>query len=425
MTLINTLKRWQSGTDWYRLQSFSRFITKRFIDDRLFATAGALAYTTMFALVPFSAVFLAVMSAFHVYDQWTDTLINFVFNNFVPSSARQVEEYVIGFSASAKSLTVAGITALLVSVLLTMWSIERTFNRIWRVPTIRPKFTRFLLYWALLTLGSILTVAAISASSSLFAYAELSGLQTQGVSSVLLRWSPFLIELFAMTAAYWLIPHRHVPFRFAATGGILAALFFEGLKFGFTSYIRNTSFEQLYGALALIPIFMVWIYSSWVVILFGASVAASLSAFRYQPRIYRLPTGQEFYAYLRLLGRLDACRGTGHGLHLQQMQEIEPMMTDDLLQQLLSGLSSLHIVMRGENGGWILTRDLDTVSLNELYERLHLRIPTRQVTLPGSDDVYGKAALDALSHLREPLGEPLGRSIGSFIKSSRETKREQ
>lgn len=425
MTFIDTLKRWQSGTDWYRLQSFSRFITKRFIDDRLFATAGALAYTTMFALVPFSAVFLAVMSAFHVYDQWTDTLINFVFNNFVPSSARQVEEYVIGFSASAKSLTVAGITALLVSVLLTMWSIERTFNRIWRVPTIRPKFTRFLLYWALLTLGSILTVAAISASSSLFAYAELSGLQTQGVSSVLLRWSPFLIELFAMTAAYWLIPHRHVPFRFAATGGILAALFFEGLKFGFTSYIRNTSFEQLYGALALIPIFMVWIYSSWVVILFGASVAASLSAFRYQPRIYRLPTGQEFYAYLRLLGRLDACRGTGHGLHLQQMQEIEPMMTDDLLQQLLSGLSSLHIVMRGENGGWILTRDLDTVSLNELYERLHLRIPTRQVTLPGSDDVYGKAALDALSHLREPLGEPLGRSIGSFIKSSRETKREQ
>jgi len=425
MTFIDTVKHRLSRTDWYRLQSFSRFITKRFIDDRLFASAGALAYTTMFALVPFSAVFLAVMSAFPVFDEWTGALINFVFNNFVPSSARQIEQYVMGFSASAKSLTVAGITALLASVLLTMWSIERTFNRIWRVPTIRPKFTRFLLYWALLTLGSILTVAAISASSSLFAYAELSGLQTQGLSNVLLRWSPFLIELFAMTAAYWLIPHRQVPFRFAAAGGLLAALLFEGLKFGFTSYIRNTSFEQLYGALALIPIFMVWLYSSWVVILFGASVAASLSAFRYQPRIHRLPTGQEFYAYLRLLGRLDACRGTGHGLHLQQMQEIEPMMTDDLLQQLLSGLSSLHIVMRSENGSWVLTRDLNAVSLNELYERLHLRIPTRQVNLPGSDDVYGKAAIDALSHLREPLDEPLGRSVGSFIKPIKEVQREK
>ncbi len=425
MTFIDTVKHRLSRTDWYRLQSFSRFITKRFIDDRLFASAGALAYTTMFALVPFSAVFLAVMSAFPVFDEWTGALINFVFNNFVPSSARQIEQYVMGFSASAKSLTVAGITALLASVLLTMWSIERTFNRIWRVPTIRPKFTRFLLYWALLTLGSILTVAAISASSSLFAYAELSGLQTQGLSNILLRWSPFLIELFAMTAAYWLIPHRQVPFRFAAAGGLLAALLFEGLKFGFTSYIRNTSFEQLYGALALIPIFMVWLYSSWVVILFGASVAASLSAFRYQPRIHRLPTGQEFYAYLRLLGRLDACRGTGHGLHLQQMQEIEPMMTDDLLQQLLSGLSSLHIVMRSENGSWVLTRDLNAVSLNELYERLHLRIPTRQVNLPGSDDVYGKAAIDALSHLREPLDEPLGRSVGSFIKPIKEVQREK
>jgi len=339
----------------------------------------------------------------------------------VPSSARQVEEYVIGFSVSAKSLTAAGVIALLVSVLLTVWSIERTFNRIWRVPTIRPKFTRFLLYWALLTLGSILTVAAISASSSLFAYAELSGLQTQGVSNVLLRWSPFLIELSAMTLAYWLIPHRYVPIRFALAAGLLAALLFEGLKFGFTSYIRNTSFEQLYGALALIPIFMVWLYSSWVVILCGASLGASLSAFRYQPRLHRLPPGQEFYDYLRLLGRLDACRGTGHGLHMQQMQEIEPMMTDDLLQQLLSGLSNLHIVMRSENGGWVLTRDLNAVSLNELYERLHLRIPSRQVNLPGHDDVYGKAAIDALSHLREPLEEPLGRSVGSFIKAMKET----
>ncbi len=425
MTFINTVKRWSSRTDWYRFQSFARFITKRFIDDRLFASAGALAYTTMFAMVPFSAVFLAVMSAFPVFDEWTNTLINFVFNNFVPSSARQIEQYLMGFSASAKTLTVAGITALLISVLLTMWSIEQTFNRIWRVPTIRPKFTRFLLYWALLTLGSILTVAAISASSSLFAFAELSGLQTEGLSNVLLRWSPFLIELVTMTSAYWLIPHRPVPFRFAAVSGLLAALLFEGLKFGFTSYIRNTSFEQLYGALALFPIFMFWLYSSWVVILFGASVAASLSAFRYQPRIYRLPVGQEFYAYLRLLGRLNACRGTGQSLHLQQMQEIEPMMTDDLLQRLVSGLSSLHIVMCSENGGWILTRDLNAVSLKELYERLNLRIPTKQVDLPGSDDVYGKAAIDALSHLREPLNEPLGRSVGSFIKSSKEAPREK
>lgn len=424
MTFISTVKRWLSRTDWYRLQSFSRFITKRFIDDRLFASAGALSYTTMFALVPFSTVFLAVMSAFPVFDQWTAKLIDFIFSNFVPSSARLIEDYLMDFSASAQKLTVLGITALLLSVLLTMWSIERTFNRIWRVPTIRPKFSRFLLYWTLLTLGSILTVAALSASSSVFAYAELSGLQTQTVSNVLLRWLPFLIQFFALTLAYWLIPHRHVPIRFALAAGLLAALLFEGLKFGFTSYVRNTSFEQLYGAMALIPIFMVWLYFSWVVILFGASVAASLSAFRYQPRVHRLPQGQEFYAYLRLLGRLDACRGTGHGLHLQQMQDIEPMMTDDLLQQLLSGLSSLHIVMRGENGGWILTRDLNAVSLQELYERLHLRIPSKETVLPGSNDAYGKAAMNALSHLREPLNEPLCRSVGSFIEMIKEKKQD-
>lgn len=420
MTFIDTVKRWLGRTDWYRLQSFSRFITKRFIDDELFDAAGALAYTTMFAIVPLSAVFLAVMSAFPVFDQWTATLVNFVFTNFVPSSARQVEQYLMGFSESTQTLTVAGITALLFSVLITMWSIEQSFNRIWRVPTIRPKFTRFLLYWTLLTLGSILTVASMSASASLLAYAELSGMRTQGFSNILLRWSPFLIEFFAMTGAYWLIPHRRVPIRFALAAGFLAALLFELLKFAFTSYVRNTSFEQVYGAVALIPIFMLWLYLSWVVILFGASVAASMSAFRYQPKIHRLPVGQEFYAYLRLLGRLNACRGTGHGLHLLQMQKIEPMMTDDLLQQLLCGLSSLHIVLRAENGAWILTRDLDAVTLKELYERLNLRIPTRDINLPGGDDAFGKAAMDALDHLREPLSEPLARSIGSFMKAKKE-----
>ena len=81
--------------------------------------------------------------------------------------------------------------------------------------------------------------------------------------------------------------------------------------------------------------------------------------------------------------------------------------------------------MRGENGGRILTRDLDAVSLNELYERLHLRIPMKQVSLPGSDDIYGRAAMDALTHLREPLDNPLSRSVGSFIKASKETQREK
>ena len=93
MTFISTVKRWISRTDWYRMQSFSRFISKRFIDDQLFASAGALAYTTMFAIVPLSAVFLAVMSAFPVFDEWTAILVNFVFTNFVPSSARHFEDY--------------------------------------------------------------------------------------------------------------------------------------------------------------------------------------------------------------------------------------------------------------------------------------------------------------------------------------------
>ena len=154
-SVIASLRRWIARVDRERITSFSRFLLNRFVDDRCFESAGALAYTTMFALVPFSAVVFAVLSAFPVVEVWSQKLTEFIFANFVPVSARAVEQYLREFSQSARDLTGTGIVALLLSILLTMWSVEQAFNRIWRVPSARPTLTRFLMYWTLLTLGSL------------------------------------------------------------------------------------------------------------------------------------------------------------------------------------------------------------------------------------------------------------------------------
>ena len=418
MDLYSQFRAWIVRIDRERIQSFAHFLWTRFLDDRCFETAGALAYTTLFALVPFSVVVFGILSAFPVFDSWSDQLTGFIFSNFVPSSARVVEDYLREFAASASKLTATGIVALLVSLLLTMWSIESTFNRVWRVPTPRPRLMRFLVYWTLLTLGSLLAVASLAVTSYLFSLPGLSGVEQLDWSQRLLGYLPNLVELAVFSLAYWLIPHRSVPFRFALAGGLFATVLFELAKRGFAAYLLGVpTYDQLYGALAVAPIFMIWIYLSWVVVLLGASFSASLSSFRYQPRALQLPPGMEMYGYLRLLGRMEQARRDGLGLHMLELQAIEPMLTDDLLQRMLSGLSGLHIVQRAEDGGWLLSRDLGTVTLGELHEGLGLRIPGPAAGLPGFDDPLGRRATRALEHLRQPLQAPMARSVGSFLTS--------
>ena len=414
-SLTASFHRWVSRIDRERITLFSRFLWKRFVDDRCFESAGALAYTTMFALVPLSAVVFGVLSAFPVFDSWSAKLTEFIFANFVPVSARAVEQYLREFADSARSLTLSGVIALLLSILLTMWSIEQAFNRIWRVPTARPKFTRFLMYWTLLTLGSLLMVAAVAATSALFSIPSLAGVEAKNVTDHLLRYLPVALELIAFTAAYWFIPHRTIQLRFALIGGLLATALFEWLKWALAIYLRSASFEQLYGALAVIPIFLLWVYTSWLVVLFGASLAASLASFRYQPSALRLSPGAEIYGVMRLLGRFEEARRDGLGLHLTQIKQREPSLTDELLQKLISGLCEMNIIQRAETGAWLLSRNLEAVSLRELYEGMALRIPTTDVNLPSRQDAIGRASTAALEHLRLPLKEPLEHSVASFL----------
>ncbi len=421
MAIAATLRQWIARIDREHIQSFSHFLWTRFLDDRCFETAGALAYTTLFALVPLSMVVFSVLSAFPVFDVWTEQLTNFVFANFVPSSARAVQAVLSKYAATADQLTLTGVGALLVS-LLTMWSIESTFNRVWRVPTPRPRLIRFLVYWTLLTLGTLLAVASLAITSYLFSLPALSGVNEAGWSARALSYLPNLVEFVVFSTAYWLIPHRSVPLRFALAGGLFATVLFELAKRAFAAYLLGVpTYEQLYGALAVAPIFMVWLYLSWVVVLLGASMASSLSSFRYQPRALQLPPGMEMYGYLRLLGRLDESRRRGQGLHLLDMQKCDPMFTDDLLQRMLSGLSSLGIVQRAEDGTWLLSRDLDTVTLGDLHEGLGLRIPDPSVPVPGVDDAIGRCATRALENLRSPLQAPLARSVGSYFIPSQDS----
>ena len=170
MEPLDSFNRWGDRLrDRARATAFARFLGRRFIEDDLFQAAGALSFTTVFALVPLSMVVFGVLSAFPVFALWSERLSDYIFSNFVPSAARSVEDYLLQFSTNAGQLTTAGTVALVVSVLITLNGVELAFNRIWRVKSHRPKFGRFLVYWTVLTLGALVASASIAVMTSVFA----------------------------------------------------------------------------------------------------------------------------------------------------------------------------------------------------------------------------------------------------------------
>jgi membrane protein len=417
MQPFDTLHRWARRVDRERTGAFLRFLLRRFLDDNCFLTAGALSYTTLLALVPLTAAILGVIAMFPVYQRWGDALTIFLFTNFVPKAAANVADYIRSFAGSARGMTGFGAAGVLASSLLTMASIEDAFNRIWRVATPRRPMARFLMYWTALTLGPLLAVLSLAISSYLFSLPMVAAAEQSELSKLGLASAPVLLELIAFTAAYSVIPNRSVPLRFALAGGVLATLLFELAKYAIAYYLTRASYQQIYGALAVIPIFLLWIWVSWLVVLLGATFAASLSAFRYQPAALRLPRGFELYALLRMLGRFAEARGQARGLHTAELHELEPILTDDLMQRMLGALCEIHVLRRAESGEWMLARDLDEVGIQELYEAAGLRIPVGDALLPCRDDALGIRVQAALDALRLPLRERMQRSVGSIYAS--------
>lgn len=400
-----------------RLQAFASFLARRFVEDRCFETASGLAYATVFAMVPFAAAAFGVISTFPVFEAWSERLTGFLFSNFVPAAARTVEVWVRESAASASKMTLAGVIGLLVVALLLMKGIEDTFNRIWRVPSGRGPVARFLMYWAALTVGPLLVVVSLALSSYLFSLPMLAdGARAAGT---LLRLTPFLLALFGFSCAYLIVPNRRVRLRDALAGGLLAALLFEASKSGLSLYLRQVpTYEQIYGALAVIPIFLLWVYLVWIAVLLGASLAASLSAFRYLPSERRLPEGLELLGLLRLLGRFAQAQIYGRALEVDELRRLESSLSDDTLMRMLERLTELRVVQRAEAGGWLLVRDLDHLSLGELYRGARLRVPLEAPPAELLEDPIGQRIGARLQSLADDVAAALDTPLSHWLRDT-------
>jgi membrane protein len=410
MLLDRLLRFLRPRYDRERIVAFLEFTWQRFVEDRCLQTAGALSFTTVFALVPLTAAVLGVLAAFPGFAGWREQLTRWVFQNFVPAAGDTVQGYLTQFADNASRATAVGVLVLLFSAVSLMMSIEDAFNRIWRVHVARRAGARFIVYWTALTLGPLLLVAALAISSYAFALPFIDAAEAQfSIKARVLSALPFLLVWSALVAAYAVIPNRSVRLRHAWLGALIAAVLFELAKRGFALYATTyASYQQVYGALAMVPIFIFWIYLSWAIVLFGASLTASLTAFDYRPASQRLPRGYELVGLLRVLGHFVRAHREGRGLHSVDLCAAEPFLTDDLLQRYLGDLHRVDLIRRGETGEWVVVRDLATVRLVELVEAGGYRLPLGAIGVSAGLAPEAAASLDNLGeHVREALALPL------------------
>ncbi|HKQ30564.1 MAG TPA: virulence factor BrkB family protein [Burkholderiales bacterium] len=260
------------------LGRFAMVAIRRFGRDRCSRVAGALAFTTVLAVVPLTAVGFAVLSIFPVFEKWMITVQQFIYGNFVPAASDVVSRYLQQFAANAGRLTVLGSLFLLVTAVMLIDTIEQAFNDIWHVRRKRKLLRRMTAYWAVITLGPILMGLSLSITSyvaSLPLFSQQPVLS--GARQAVLRIAPIVFEWAAFVLLYTIVPNCTVRIRHAIAGAVVATVLFEIAKLLFRGFVTSfASYSAVYGAVAVLPVFLIWIYLSWVITLLGAEVAATL-----------------------------------------------------------------------------------------------------------------------------------------------------
>ncbi len=391
-----------------RAFEFARYLAARFEQDRCLRAAASLAYTSLLALVPLLTVVFITLSAFPAFQEWREGIEQFVFQNFVPALGDQVRAYLLDFADKARGLRAAGIIVLLATVLAMMSTIESTFNVIWGVQRRRPMMTRFLVYWAVLTLGPVLIGAGMVATSYVVSLPLLGGGGVAGsLRTTLIAWSPLFATTLAFVLFFKLIPYRPVPMRHAVVGGIVASVLFELAKRGFALYVTHFPAQQaIYGTFATLPIFLLWIYLSWVVVLLGAEITQCLTTFRVSRRRHAHALGDDpmFCAY-RVLYRLFEAQQAGQSMSEKDLLRAEPDFGYAAINRALAKLDEAGWICRNDNFLWMVMGDLHRLTLRDLLRIAPSFAAARSVSVLNADPAdaglrTALAELDAFAERR-------------------------
>jgi membrane protein len=376
------------GSVWQRAAARALRVLRRlvhgFFAHNCLTGASALSYSTILSFLPLTALVLVVFSSFPVLAEAKNRFLSVLLANFAPQigdSAIQWFEFAAG--NAAKTTAIGAIAFIFTSIML-LATIEDQLDTIWEVETPRSWGQRITAYWLVLTLGPLLLGGALTLSTYVADFVGAGG--PHGTAQPALDWLgpltrfvPVILEFVSLGFLYSVIPNTHVRWRDAIAGAVAAALALEALKWAFGFYILQiSSYNLIYGAVAGVPIFLLWMYVFWLVVLLGAELAAALSprwSADHAPHAPTLAIQAELGMGLLMALASNMERGGSVALYeLSARLGTNPA----LAREHLVRLQEAGLVAATGEGGWVLTRSLDTLNLGDLYEALKIRRPAGQ-----------------------------------------------
>jgi membrane protein len=406
--------------------SFLNFALRRFFSDGMSQAAAALTYSTLLALVPLLVIAFSILSGFPIFEPVEAQMEELLLGVVVPSTAIAIKAHLADFTRNASNLTAAGIVALPVTAVLLLSTIETTLNRVWRVDTPRPLLTRLLVFWALLTFGPLLLGASLTLTTDMMSFFQGSTSWPEAVLGPSWLKAVFAVvtQAIAFSMLYILIPARRVTIRDAAIGGAFAAVGFQVLRWVFDTFLTSgASYTTIYGAVAVVPIFLVWMYLAWTVIILGAVLAASFPDWwRRRDPLTGIPLSQSetLEVAMALLAALKREAAHGGTVTQDQLADAVPLLARETT---LDALLKAQYVVEAKDGGLSLARDLHAVSLAQLARDLGLSLgrSSGAAERPALKRLTVSSRLlpDLLASLHRAEDEIMGVSIADALEGGR------
>ena len=356
---------------------FVLFVIRRFEADRCREQAGSLTYTTLFAVVPMLTVFLVIISSIKALEPARQQLQQLIYSNFLPKTTIAFDKAFNAFTDKSSNLTIIGILFLFVTTVMMLTSIETVFNRIWRVRETRGGIVGFMRYWTIISLGPILLGSAFVISSAVASLTVLSdNFVGYEVNGKFIFWCiSFALTVLGFFILNWTIPNRRVPIKAALIAGVFSAIVFELLKNLFGYIMSNfTSYEIVYGAFAAVPIFLLWIFLSWNIVLLGVEISYALTAFYSGKEQKRHPV----IILLDLLELFYKKQLKGHAVSDEEALSVLGREEIGRWPSYVEMLEQQKLIRRTDNDDYVLVRNLDQVDVWSFYRQLPYPLPQRQ-----------------------------------------------
>ena len=355
---------------------FLRFLTRHFFEDNCQQKAASLTYTTLLSIVPILTVLLMILSSVPALASVRAQIYEVIYSNLLPQSSLQVSKYINNFAEKSSNLTIIGSMVLFFTTIMTLTTIERAFNQIWRVENRSGGMKSILRYWTIVTLGPLILGTAFIVSSTV---QSLSFLNRQ-IAGYGIDWS-FWIQVvsIAVTVAgfismYWFIPKARVPAKNAAIAGVFVAIIFELMKNLFGTVRANfTSYEAIYGAFAALPIFLLWIYLSWNLILLGVEISYTLTIFETEEVYPRHP----LLSLLDMLNLVYTHHLKGEAVSEQALRNVLGRKELPKWYTYINYLQDSNLITMTEEEDYVLKKDLSKMTLWDFYRTLPYPLPIK------------------------------------------------